>query len=117
MSDRILSAQEVQRIERSAFSQGVDAETLMDQAGLGIANAILGLERIPGVCLAYLGKGNNAGDALVACAALSQAGWEIWIRKHLVTFSRFQRRNCRDSSRSLLMIRSVNFMNPNRGSF
>jgi ADP-dependent NAD(P)H-hydrate dehydratase / NAD(P)H-hydrate epimerase len=81
MSDRILSAQEVQRIERSAFSQGVDAETLMDQAGLGIANAILGLERKSGVCLAYLGKGNNAGDALVACAALSQAGWEVWIRQ------------------------------------
>ena len=81
MSDRILSAQEVQQIERSAFSQGIDAETLMDQAGLGIANAILGLERKPGVCLAYLGKGNNAGDALVACAALSQAGWETWIRK------------------------------------
>jgi hydroxyethylthiazole kinase-like uncharacterized protein yjeF len=81
MSDRILSAQEVQRIERLAFSQGIDAETLMDEAGVGIANAILDQERKAGVCLAYLGKGNNAGDALVACAALSRAGWEIWVRQ------------------------------------
>ena len=80
MADAILNPREVQEIERAAFGDGIDAETLMDQAGEGIANAILEEEPRPGICVAYLGKGNNAGDAIVAGSLLASAGWQIWLR-------------------------------------
>lgn len=80
MADVILDSREMQDIERAAFRDGIDAEVLMDQAGEGIANAILAEESRPGICVAYLGKGNNAGDALVVGSLLAEAGWEIWLR-------------------------------------
>jgi ADP-dependent NAD(P)H-hydrate dehydratase / NAD(P)H-hydrate epimerase len=67
-------------VEKTAFAEGIDAETLMDSAGEGIANAILEREPHPGLCVVYLGKGNNAGDAIVAGSLLVNAGWEIWTR-------------------------------------
>ena len=48
MADAILNAREMQEIERAAFAEGIEAETLMDQAGEGIANAILEEEPRPG---------------------------------------------------------------------
>jgi ADP-dependent NAD(P)H-hydrate dehydratase / NAD(P)H-hydrate epimerase len=80
LSDLIVSALEMQQIERSAFDQGVSAEQLMDEAGKGIAEQILRLERVPGVCVLYLGKGNNGGDAIVAASYLQRAGWKILVR-------------------------------------
>src|SRR6266446_3080700 len=80
MADLVLSSSEMQSLEKSAIEQGVDVESLMDDAGAGIANAILRRQPHPGLCAAYLGKGNNAGDAIVACSLLAGAGWEIWLR-------------------------------------
>jgi ADP-dependent NAD(P)H-hydrate dehydratase / NAD(P)H-hydrate epimerase len=80
MADFILSSSETQNLERSAFEQGVQAESLMDYAGAGIAGAILRRQPLPGLCVVYLGKGNNAGDAIVAASLLAKAGWEIWTR-------------------------------------
>ena len=80
MADAILEAQEMKEVERAAFDDGIDAENLMDRAGEGIAGAILEYEPRPGIIVAYLGKGNNGGDALVAASLLEKAGWEIWIR-------------------------------------
>jgi hydroxyethylthiazole kinase-like uncharacterized protein yjeF len=80
VADAILTAQEMKEVERAAFREGIDAEDLMDHAGEGIANAILEQEPQPGLCVAYLGKGNNAGDAIVAGSLLAKAGWEIWTR-------------------------------------
>jgi hydroxyethylthiazole kinase-like uncharacterized protein yjeF len=80
VTDAILSSREVSELERAAFADGIEAETLMDQAAEGIANAILERETRPGICIAYLGKGNNAGDAIVAGSLLAQAGWEVWTR-------------------------------------
>src|SRR5207302_4202921 len=71
---------EMKEVEKAAFKEGIDAESLMDCAGEGIARAILKLEPLPGICVAYLGKGNNAGDAIVAGSLLAKAGWEIWTR-------------------------------------
>src|SRR6516162_11948731 len=80
MADLILSSSETQALEKSAIEQGVQAESLMDSAGVGIADAILRRHPQPGLCVAYLGKGNNAGDAIVAASVLAKAGWEIWVR-------------------------------------
>ena len=81
MADVILTANEMKQVERAAFDDGIDAEILMDHAGEGIANAILEREPQPGLCVAYLGKGNNAGDAIVVGSLLAKAGWEIWTRQ------------------------------------
>jgi NAD(P)H-hydrate repair Nnr-like enzyme with NAD(P)H-hydrate epimerase domain len=80
VSDLILDTREMQEVEKAAFDEGIEAEALMDQAGEGIANAILEHEPCPGIMVAYLGKGNNGGDAIVAGYLLAKAGWEIWIR-------------------------------------
>jgi NAD(P)H-hydrate epimerase len=81
MADAILTANEMKQVERAAFDDGIDAEILMDHAGEGIAKAVLEQEPRPGLCIAYLGKGNNAGDAIVAGSLLAKAGWEIWTRQ------------------------------------
>jgi ADP-dependent NAD(P)H-hydrate dehydratase / NAD(P)H-hydrate epimerase len=80
VADAVLNAHEMQAVERAAFDDGIDAESLMDSAGEGIANAILEHEPRPGICVAYLGKGNNAGDAIVVGSLLAKAGWEIQTR-------------------------------------
>lgn len=80
MTGLILSSSDVRQIENAAFAEGVDNESLMDLAGAGIASHILREEAWPGVCIVYLGKGNNGGDAIVAASHLERAGWEIWLR-------------------------------------
>ncbi|MBV9673938.1 MAG: NAD(P)H-hydrate dehydratase [Verrucomicrobia bacterium] len=85
MSDLILTAAEMREAEKRAFGQGIEAEALMDEAGERIANVILGYEPIPGLCVAYLGRGNNAGDAIVVANHLEEAGWEIWFRESTPT--------------------------------
>jgi ADP-dependent NAD(P)H-hydrate dehydratase / NAD(P)H-hydrate epimerase len=80
VADVILNALEMQAVEKTAFADGIDAEDLMDRAGEGIANTILEQEPSPGIGVVYLGKGNNAGDAIVAGSLLAKAGWEIWTR-------------------------------------
>jgi ADP-dependent NAD(P)H-hydrate dehydratase / NAD(P)H-hydrate epimerase len=80
MSNLILTSKEVQELEKRAFAEGIGQEDLMDSAGLGIAREILRLHPAPGTCIAYLGKGNNAGDAIVVASALQRSGWSIAAR-------------------------------------
>lgn len=80
MSNLILTSKEVQELEKRAFAEGVSQEALMDSAGLGIGRKIAQLEPVPGTCLVYLGRGNNAGDAIVAASGLERLGWSIRAR-------------------------------------
>jgi ADP-dependent NAD(P)H-hydrate dehydratase / NAD(P)H-hydrate epimerase len=80
MSNLILTAREVQELEKRAFAEGVGQEDLMDLAGLGIGHKILQLEPAAGTCVVYLGKGNNAGDAIIAASVLQRAGWSVTAR-------------------------------------
>lgn len=80
MSNLILTTKEVQELEKCAFAEGVDQEDLMDSAGLGIGRKIVQLEPEPGTCVVYLGKGNNAGDAIIAASVLQQSGWSVIAR-------------------------------------
>src|SRR6266487_2513416 len=66
--------------EEAAFARGVEVETLMDQAGTGVAQAITKFFRQPGKCIVFAGKGHNAGDALVAAEYLRQREWKIELR-------------------------------------
>src|SRR5215212_3668148 len=63
--------------ERAAFARGVAVEALMDRAGEGVADTVERFFPKPGRCIAYVGKGHNGGDALVATRCLQRAGWEI----------------------------------------
>lgn len=66
--------------EEAAFARGVEVEALMDKAGAGVAQAVTRFFREPGKCIVFAGKGNNAGDALVAAEHLRRLGWRIEVR-------------------------------------
>lgn len=67
----------MQAAEQSAVSRGVSVETLMDQAGAGIARAVWQFFPKPATCIVFAGKGHNGGDALVAAERLQEMGWKI----------------------------------------
>ncbi len=67
-------------LEERVIGGGVSAESLMDEAGEQIADAVQQFFPAPGLCLAFFGKGHNGGDALVAARHLGEAGWIV----HLV---------------------------------
>lgn len=66
--------------EAAAFARGSTAETLMDEAAAGIAAAVATFFPLPGRCIVFAGKGNNAGDALTAAELLHRSGWSIDLR-------------------------------------
>ncbi|PWU06810.1 MAG: hypothetical protein C5B47_07075 [Verrucomicrobia bacterium] len=72
----ILSPSQVKAAETLAFAQGVQAEALMEHAGKGIADIVCQFHTKPGRLAVWGGKGNNAGDALVAARILSERGWQ-----------------------------------------
>ena len=67
-------------LEATARRDGWSEEALMDLAGRRLALRLMDLFPVPGSIIAYLGKGHNAGDALVALRHLRMAGWEIAAR-------------------------------------
>jgi NAD(P)H-hydrate epimerase len=70
----------MRELEEAAFRSGVTAEALMDKAGRRLGRALLRLYPQPGTAVAYVGKGNNGGDALVALRVMREAGWEVMVR-------------------------------------
>ncbi len=76
----ILTSAQMRAAEEAAFARGVEVEALMDNAGAGVAQAVTRFFRKPGKCIVFAGKGNNAGDALVAAECLRRLGWKIEVR-------------------------------------
>ena len=76
----ILTSTQMRAAEEAAFARGVEVEALMDKAGAGVAQAVTRFFRKPGKCIVFAGKGNNAGDALVAAEHLRRLGWKIEVR-------------------------------------
>ena len=52
----------------------------MEAAGRGIANVVRQFAPRAGSLVLFLGKGNNAGDALVAARELVADGWKLYAR-------------------------------------
>jgi len=77
---KVVTCQQMREAEEAAFARGVSAAELMDDAGEGIAKALHKFFPNPGQVVLYLGKGNNAGDALVAGAHLFRIGWQVGVR-------------------------------------
>lgn len=74
----IVTCQQMQEAEEKLFSSGLDAEPLMDKAGLGCAAAIDSIFRErAGEAILFCGPGNNGGDALVVGTHLRKWGWRV----------------------------------------
>lgn len=75
-----MTCAEMQAHEERAFQTGATAEGLMEKVGSRMAGFLL--EEFPrsGEVIAFLGKGHNAGDALVVARHLSQQGWQVTVR-------------------------------------
>lgn len=76
----VLTCLQMQNAEKAAFAQGMSAAGLMEEAGWGIARALGQFFPQPGYLILYLGRGNNAGDALAAACHLHATGWTIYAR-------------------------------------
>jgi ADP-dependent NAD(P)H-hydrate dehydratase / NAD(P)H-hydrate epimerase len=76
----VITCRQMREAEEAAFARGVSAESLMNEAGEGIAKVIKQFFPRAGHAVLYLGKGNNAGDALVAARHLLDEGWQIHAR-------------------------------------
>ncbi len=77
MDGIVLTPAEMRTAEERVFASGVEPEELMEEAGRGLARAIQRFFPDPGRLLLYLGKGHNAGDALVAARHLLSLGWRV----------------------------------------
>ncbi|MFD0892910.1 NAD(P)H-hydrate dehydratase [Luteolibacter ambystomatis] len=75
-----VTADEMRALEEAAFQKGATAASLMTKAGRRLGLAIARMFPRPGTAVAYLGKGHNAGDALVALGVLRAAGWQVVAR-------------------------------------
>lgn len=68
-------------IESQALANGWTSEQLLNLAGEQLGHAIARFFPKAGTVIGYLGKGHNAGDALVALRILrAEYGWEIFVR-------------------------------------
>lgn len=76
----IVTCRQMQQCEEAAFARGVTAAALMEEAGSGIAAVVRQFAPQPGSLVLFLGKGNNAGDALVAARELCADGWRLYAR-------------------------------------
>ncbi len=78
---KIVTSEQMGRIERLSEEAGVSTDTLMEQAGLAVARRIYQhLESLDGVPLAVLvGPGNNGGDGLVAARHLHHWGAAVTV--------------------------------------
>lgn len=76
----IVTCRQMQQCEEAAFARGVSAAALMEEAGRGIADVVRQFAPQPGSLVLFLGKGNNAGDALVTARELAADGWKLHAR-------------------------------------
>jgi ADP-dependent NAD(P)H-hydrate dehydratase / NAD(P)H-hydrate epimerase len=68
-------------LEAKAFENGWTGESLLDSAGEALGHSVGRHFPHPGTAVGYLGKGHNAGDALVALKILRDSyGWHIATR-------------------------------------
>jgi len=75
---KLVTVAEMISIEREANAHGLTYETMMENAGHGLAEIILEeyCDLKDGGVLGLVGSGNNGGDTLVALSYLAEKGWQ-----------------------------------------
>ena len=78
---KIVTSQQMIKIENQAATQGISQQELMENAGLCIARKIRLLlgNLAPNHILALIGSGNNGGDGLIAAKYLKMWGAEVTV--------------------------------------
>jgi hydroxyethylthiazole kinase-like uncharacterized protein yjeF len=77
---KALTVREMRSLEEAAVMGGWTESRLMQSAGERLGDLISKFFPKAGTIVAYLGKGHNAGDAIVALCVLRSQGWRISIR-------------------------------------
>lgn len=76
-----VTAAEMRGIEKRAMDAGITEADLMERAGRALGVAIGIQFSKSGLAVAYIGKGHNAVDALIALRVLKEDfGWEVRVR-------------------------------------
>jgi NAD(P)H-hydrate epimerase len=76
-----VNVEEMREIEHRAMDAGVSEAELMEKAGFALGQ-VIGIQ-FPevGTAVAYIGKGHNAGDTLIALRVLQDKfGWDVGVR-------------------------------------
>lgn len=74
---RIATAAEMRAIEEHAVALGVSLETLMENAGRAVFEAVQRRATPPARIAVVCGTGNNGGDGLVVARLAHEAGYEV----------------------------------------
>jgi len=79
---KIVTTQQMRELDRHTIEDyGVPGETLMDRAGLGVAEVVDYLAKMWGYpdppIILFAGRGNNGGDAFVAARYLKEHGYQV----------------------------------------
>ena len=78
---RAVSVEKMRKLEHAAMDAGVTEPELMERAGRALGLAIGRQFCNKNAAVAYLGKGHNGGDALIALRVLKEEfGWKIAVR-------------------------------------
>ncbi len=71
---KIVTVEQMVSIEKKANAEGISYDTMMQNAGLGIANEVLKNVTSNQSVIGLVGSGNNGGDTLIALAELNKRG-------------------------------------------
>jgi hydroxyethylthiazole kinase-like uncharacterized protein yjeF len=78
MSREIISVAEMRAIDAASAEMGVATQTLMENAGAAVAEAIAA-RYSPRPTAVLCGPGNTGGDGWVAARRLKAMGWPVWV--------------------------------------
>ncbi len=71
----VLTRDQSRRVDQIAIERyGIPGVVLMENAGRGVVDVLLGADPLPGLCAILCGKGNNAGDGFVIARHLEIRG-------------------------------------------
>ncbi|MFN0126944.1 MAG: NAD(P)H-hydrate dehydratase [Verrucomicrobiales bacterium] len=73
----VVTCHQMRALEAAAIAGGTTESALMENAGRGLARALLDLVPRPDTIIIFAGKGHNAGDAWVAARHWLDAGWPV----------------------------------------
>jgi len=76
-----VTVEEMRRIESAAMAAGISERELMGRAGKSLGLALGRAFPDTGTAVAFIGKGHNAGDTLIALRVLAETfGWRVAVR-------------------------------------